>query len=70
MRGTGTNDTEKTFTPASEQGERQRALSKAQPESNRIVWEELCPAQPGEITVTRLSSKKLALDNLGTVSNS
>ena len=64
-----TDDRGNILNPLSEQRERQRAESRVRPESKRIVREDFSPAQSREITVTRFLSRKLALDNIGTVSN-
>jgi len=64
-----TDDRGNILNPLSEQRERQRAESRVRPESKRIVREDFSPAQSREISVTRFLSKKLALDNIGTVSN-
>jgi len=64
-----TDDRGNNLNPLSEQRERQRAESRVRPESKRIVREDFSPAQSREISVTRFLSKKLALDNIGTVSN-
>ena len=64
-----TDDRGNNLNPSSEQRERQRAESRVRTESKRIVKEDFSPAQSREITVTRFLSKKLALDDIGTVSN-
>ena len=55
-----TDDSGNALNPSSDQGERQRAESRVQSESKRIVREDLSPAQSRKITVTFDFGKNVA----------